>query len=105
TRDTAGLYDRDGQWCQRQNPLLQRLIMYTPTPIRSQPGIKRDGTQFEGDFYTDGQWMRFQRGLPRKMGGYRNTTPRLRNKVYGISSFSADLLTYIACGESDLLEQ
>lgn len=79
--------------------------MYTPTLIRSQPGIKRDGTEFEGDYYTDGQWCRFQRGLPRKIGGYRNTTPRLRQKVYGMSSFSADLLNYLACGEADLLEQ
>lgn len=39
--------------------------------IRSQPGIKRDGTKFEGDFYVDGQWVRWQRGLPRKIGGYR----------------------------------
>ena len=39
-------------------------------PLRSQPGIKRDGTRFEGDFYVDGQWVRFQRGLPRKIGGY-----------------------------------
>ena len=44
----------------------------TPLIIRSQPGIKRDGTQFEGDFYVDGQWVRFQRGLPRKIGGYRS---------------------------------
>lgn len=39
--------------------------------LKSQPGIKRDGTRFEGDFYIDGQWVRFQRGLPRKIGGYR----------------------------------
>ena len=37
--------------------------------IRSGPGIKRDGTKFEGDSYVDGQWVRWQRGLPRKMGG------------------------------------
>ena len=37
--------------------------------IRSLPGIKRDGTRFDGEFYPDGQWVRFQRGLPRKMGG------------------------------------
>jgi len=39
--------------------------------IRSAAGIKRDGTKFEGDNYVDGQWVRFQRGLPRKIGGYR----------------------------------
>lgn len=37
----------------------------------SKPGIKRDGTQLEGEFYVDGQHVRFQRGLPRKMGGYK----------------------------------
>lgn len=40
-------------------------------PIVTQPGIKRDGTIFAGNYYIDGLWTRFQRGLPRKMGGYR----------------------------------
>lgn len=35
------------------------------------PGIKRDGTQFEGDEYSEGRWARFQRGRAKKMGGYR----------------------------------
>ena len=34
------------------------------------PGIKRDGTVFETAEYTDGTWCRFQRGVPKKMGGY-----------------------------------
>ena len=46
--------------------------------IKSLPGIKRDGTKFEGDQYVDGQWVRFQRGLPRKMGGYRSISKYLR---------------------------
>ena len=45
--------------------------MLTPVNIQSKPGIKRDGTKFEGANYVDGQWVRFQRGLPRKIGGYR----------------------------------
>lgn len=40
-------------------------------PISTLAGIKRDGTSFSGNYYTDGQWCRFQRGRPRKMGGYR----------------------------------
>ena len=51
-----------------------------PLPIKCLPGIKRDGTQLEGNFYIDGKWMRFQRGLPRKMGGYR----RLTNQATGV---------------------
>ena len=27
--------------------------------LKSQSGIKRDGTRFEGDFYVDGQWVRW----------------------------------------------
>lgn len=33
-------------------------------------GIQRDGTVFDMNYYTSGQWVRFQRGRPRKMGGY-----------------------------------
>ena len=35
------------------------------------PGIKRDGTTFESRECTDGVWCRFQRGTPKKMGGYK----------------------------------
>lgn len=34
-------------------------------------GIKRDGTIFETQEYSEGVWCRFQRGQPKKMGGYR----------------------------------
>jgi len=35
-----------------------------------QPGIHRDGTLLDSPRYVDGVWTRFQRGRPRKMGGY-----------------------------------
>lgn len=53
-------------------------------PITSQPGIKRDGTDFASRFYNDGQWCRFQRGLPRKMGGYKQLIDGLPNIVRGV---------------------
>ena len=34
------------------------------------PGIKRDGTVFETVEFTSGTWCRFQRGVPKKIGGY-----------------------------------
>jgi hypothetical protein len=34
-------------------------------------GIQRDGTVFDKQYYNDGRWVRFQRGRPRKVGGYR----------------------------------
>lgn len=43
-------------------------------PLRCQPGIKKDGTPTEGNFWNDGMWSRFYRGLPRSMLGYRSMT-------------------------------
>ena len=37
-------------------------------------GIQRDGTVLDNKYYNDGQWVRFQRGRPRKVGGYRQMT-------------------------------
>lgn len=39
-------------------------------PLISQPGIQRDGTSFDSDSYINGQWCRFYRGKPQKIGGY-----------------------------------
>ncbi len=47
---------------------------YKLYPLRSLPGIKRDGTSTEGDFYNEGLWTRFYRGLPRSIPGYRAMT-------------------------------
>jgi len=39
-------------------------------PLNFPPGIQRDGTKLAARTWSDGQWIRFQRGLPQKMGGY-----------------------------------
>lgn len=80
-------------------------MAYQVIPIRSLPGIKRDGTDFEGDNYTDGRWMRFQRGLPRKMGGFRAVTSDLQEKIYGMGSFSANQNQYLHLGGQTRLDQ
>lgn len=38
--------------------------------LTSKPGIKRDGTPLDNEFFQDGQWVRWQRGRPKKMGGF-----------------------------------
>lgn len=43
-------------------------------PLRPQPGIKKDTTETEGNFWDDGVWSRFYRGLPRSILGYRDMT-------------------------------
>lgn len=47
---------------------------YKIFPLRSLPGIKRDGTPTEGNYWNEGQWTRFYRGLPRSIPGYRAMT-------------------------------
>jgi len=52
-------------------------------PITYKPGILRDGSLFQGDYCTNGQWVRFFRGQPQNIGGmknyvlYRSGTPTL----------------------------
>lgn len=76
-----------------------------PFPIRSLPGIKRDGTLFEGENYTDGQWCRFQRGLPRKMFGYRAASNDLTEISRGMHSYSQNGIQYIHIGSASKLIQ
>ena len=38
--------------------------------LRPSPGIQRDGTQFDSTGYIDGEWVRFYKGKPRKIGGH-----------------------------------
>lgn len=72
--------------------------------LRSKPGIKRDGTKFDGDFYTDGKWMRIQRGLPRKIGGFRAVSKRLSGASRGFSSITRQSMQYCHSGSSAKLE-
>ena len=73
--------------------------------IKSAPGIKRDGTKFEGDQYVDGQWVRFQRGLPRKIGGYRSINKFLRGLPRALHEYTQDLLTYVHAGSASRVER
>ena len=67
----------------------------TTIVLKSEPGIKRDGTKFDGNFYTDGQWVRWQRGLPRKIGGYKATQKYLTEISRGFSNFTQ--MNFIYC--------
>lgn len=76
-----------------------------PVKIRSQPGIKRDGTQLEGENYIDGQWCRFQRGRPRKMGGYQSVSETVPEFARGMESFSADGQRFLHIGGESQVTQ
>lgn len=76
-----------------------------PTIIISQPGIKRDGTQFEGENYVDGQWCRFQRGRPRKIAGYQSVTSTMPELVRGMRNDANNGNQYLHAGGASTLTQ
>jgi hypothetical protein len=52
--------------------------------LDTKPGVQRDGTVFDKQFYNDGRWVRFQRGRPRKIGGFREIVDDLAGPSRGI---------------------
>ena len=52
--------------------------------LDTKAGIQRDGTIFDKEFYSDGRWVRFQRGRPRKVGGYTQITAGISGPSRGI---------------------
>lgn len=76
-----------------------------PVLIASKPGIKRDGTRLNGTNYLDGQWCRFQRDLPKKIGGYQQVTDTVPEVARGMASFSQDNIQYIHIGHPNTVGQ
>ena len=67
-------------------------------------GIKRDGTVFQNDQYTDGVWCRFQRGDPKKIGGYRTIFTNLDGIYRGMVAQPYNGINYIFAGNSSQLD-
>jgi hypothetical protein len=72
--------------------------------IDTQPGVQRDGTIFDMNFYTDGRWVRFQRGRPRKIGGYRAITQDAHGYSRGLYVNSVDGINQVFNGYNNGLE-
>ncbi len=68
-------------------------------------GIQRDGTVFDKQYYNDGRWVRFQRGRPRKVGGYRVISNDLSGPSRGIWLNPQNAFNYIFSGYSDGLQE
>ena len=67
-------------------------------------GIQRDGTLFDSPMYVDGQWCRFQRGRPRKMGGYRGIFLDAPSISRGMVMQSQEGLNYVYSGFNSSLQ-
>jgi hypothetical protein len=52
--------------------------------LSSKPGVKRDGTDLDNEYFQDAQWVRFQRGRPRKIGGYRAMSQILSGPIRAV---------------------
>ena len=72
--------------------------------IDTLPGVQRDGTFFDKNFYSDGRWVRFQRARPRKIGGYRSITNDVLGYSRGIYVNSADGINQVFNGYNDGLQ-
>jgi len=68
--------------------------------ITTLPGIKRDGTNLDGDHFVDGQWCRFIRkeGRPKKMGGYQEVSSPLPGPARAMLLWSrGDFNAIVSC--------
>ena len=73
--------------------------------LDTKPGIQRDGTTLDRDYYMDGEWVRFQRSRPRKIGGYREMTSQIKGLSRGIYVESEDGLNRIFNGYEDGIQR
>lgn len=65
-------------------------------PLVFSPGIDRDGTNFSRTAYTDGEWVRFYRDRPRKIGGYQmivNGTDTIIRSMATCASDKSDIIS------------
>lgn len=72
--------------------------------LDTQPGIQRDGTVLDKNYYQDGRWVRFQRGRPRKMQGYREIIDNLSGPSRGMYLDPNNTFNNIFSGYNDGLQ-
>ena len=68
-------------------------------------GIQRDGTLFDSPMWVDGKWVRFQRGRPRKIGGYKGIFLNATGISRGMQMTSTGGLNYVVSGNANGVEQ
>lgn len=73
--------------------------------VQSAPGVQRDGTVLASQAYTNAQWCRWQRGLPRKMGGYKVTEQYLTAVSRALFSQAQSGYRYFTSGHANGLDQ
>ncbi len=64
-------------------------------------GVQRDGTLFDAPCYVDSLWCRFQRGRPRKIGGYNGIFLNATGVSRGMVMQSQNGINYVYSGQND----
>lgn len=72
--------------------------------LDTESGIQRDGTVFDRKYYVDGVWTRFQRGRPRKMGGFTQIVQDLAGPSRGIYVLPRNSFNNVYSGYNDGLQ-
>lgn len=75
-------------------------------PITYKPGILRDGSFFQGNYCTNGQWVRFFRGQPQNIGGMINYVIYIQSAPEMLppsSTPTAALIYYDGAGNKHIL--
>lgn len=75
-----------------------------PFPLVFEPAIQRDGTELSHKAWTDGVWTRFQRGLPRKMGGYQTISQNMTAISRALHSQTQSGFSYVHSGFASGIE-
>lgn len=76
----------------------------SPIAVVFKPGVRRDGTTFDGeDYHVEAEWCRWHEGRPRKMGGFRAIYEDLTEIVRGINSHPADDNLFVHLGSAGVL--
>jgi hypothetical protein len=68
------------------------------------PGVQRDGTLFDAVCYVDSKWCRFQRGRPRKIGGYRGIFQNATQISRGMIMNAQNGFNYVYSGTFNQLQ-
>ena len=71
-------------------------------PLIYSPGIQRDGTSFQSEYCTDGQWIRFQRGKVKKIGGMKGANTYGIERVTNLAIFPWErggILIFLCSGQ------
>ena len=78
-------------------------MKYLIQPLMSQPGFQRDGTPYDSKNYVGGQWTRFYRGKPRKIGGYKLIDYGKEDIIIDGITYSSIVNSMFSCAKPDNL--